>query len=166
MKNGDETLELYFELSKTNVGDVDFQTLATELEENDFSLDDGDIKASIKILKNGIDVTKQYHFQFLKGMKLIVKPFELTVSSGDYTWSYDGKEHTYLEAENIEISSKVDLPNDEELKIEFTAAITDVGTYENTFEVVGIIKDDIEYLPTNYAITYKYGTLTISEKKG
>ncbi|MCD8308232.1 MAG: hypothetical protein LUD19_00120, partial [Clostridia bacterium] len=113
--------------------------------------------------KNGKDVTSHYYIQVNAGM-LTVTQRTLYITTGDYTYTYDGTEHSY---QNYEAQSGV---TDEGLLVTHKLSVTeltyatDAGTYENIigFTITDRSGNDVT---SNYNMVCTYGTLTVAQRE-
>lgn len=104
---------------------------------------------------DGRDVTSNYAITTINGtVKIDPRPITVTTAGGE--WIYDGVAHSAPEA-TVE-----GLVQGHVLFVQTASSITDAGSKQNELSV-DIIADK-ELVTANYAITYLYGTLTVSKR--
>ena len=109
--------------------------------------------------ERGNDVTDEYKFDCVYG-KLTVLPRKLELKSGDGSKVYDGTE---LKIESATVADGT-LAAGNELVYTYVGGITKWGEAENVFSarVIDSKKRDVT---ANYAITYSYGKLTVTQRQ-
>ena len=94
--------------------------------------------------------------------KLEVTKRPLTVTTGDKTKVYDGKELTDRTVPTIE--GQLSQHN---IELKFTGTQTKVGSSDNSVQILSIKdKETKADVTANYEITYKFGKLTVTSATG
>ncbi len=118
------------------------------------------ISTEEKKTHSNYDITYEYG-------TLTVTKRPILVQTGSMTWVYDGEEHSYLEATAIldpnDKDKYYDILPGHKIQVRKSPKITDVGTAENIFEVVGILENGVNLID-NYDISYTYGTIEITKR--
>ena len=110
---------------------------------------------------SGNNVSAKYNIKVEKG-KLEVTKRPLTVTTGDKTKVYDGKELTDRTVPTIE--GQLSQHN---IELKFTGTQTKVGSSDNSVQILSIKdKETKADVTANYEITYKFGKLTVTSSTG
>ena len=114
---------------------------------------------SVRILNaSGGDVTNQFNITRVKGT-LTISERQLVIETKAANKVYDGTALTERSTPNI--TGRVE---NHQVTLRITGSQTKVGSSDNTVSDVKITdKDTGEDVTKNYAISYKYGTLTVTE---
>ncbi len=108
----------------------------------------------------GEDVTDNYSLSFVYGL-VKVNPRRIVVNTASGNWAYDGLEHTKNTDSDWGYSGS--LLDGDEIEIEITGAITEIGTARNAcFAKVLNGETDVS---GNYEIIYEYGELKVFQNK-
>lgn len=117
------------------------------------------VEGTVKVLRNNlVDISDNYTFgTHVKGT-LTVDPRPITLTSGGYTGTYDGQEHS---ATTVTVGGE-GLVSGQVLKCTNFAKIKNYveGGVSNTFTFA--LEGGIS--TSNYAVTYTYGTLLVNKK--
>ncbi|MBQ3505526.1 MAG: transglutaminase domain-containing protein [Clostridia bacterium] len=139
-------------------GDKITSSITTEL------INAGEIKNEMTLgVENadGVDVSAYYAPTYNTGTLTVTKR-PITVESQGHTWTYDGTEHTYAFSLPIQVGEDSGLVQGHAIQFNFTGAITNAGTAENTFTVE--IADGNGSVTSNYDINPVYGVLTVDKR--
>lgn len=110
---------------------------------------------------SGNDVTAKFNTKVEKGSLEVTKR-PLTITTGDKTKVYDGKELTDRTVPTVE--GQV---NGHNIELKFTGTQTKVGSSDNSVEVLSIKDSATKAEVTgNYEISYKFGKLTVTSATG
>jgi hypothetical protein len=105
---------------------------------------------------DGNDVTKQFAPPVITEGTLTITKMPITLTSGSATKPFDGKALT-----NHEVTMDKAWGTGDEVTYNFTGTQTEVGKSDNLFTAVAA--NDGTKLEKNYTLTYKYGTLEVTE---
>ncbi len=108
----------------------------------------------------GEDVTDNYSLSFVYGL-VKVNPRRIVVNTASGNWAYDGLEHTKNAEEDWDYSGS--LLDGDELVVEITGTITEIGTARNAC-FAKIINGETD-VSGNYQIIYEYGELKVFENR-
>lgn len=114
--------------------------------------------SNVKVLRGNVDVSRNYTFGEHVNGTLKVTKRAITLTSGGYTGTYDGQEHS---ATTVTVGGE-GLVSGQVLKCTNFAKIKNYveGGVSNTFTFA--LEGDIS--TDNYEVTYNYGTLTVNKK--
>lgn len=119
------------------------------------------LKKAVILDENSIDVTANYDLSCAAGHYLTVEKRPLHLYSESETIVYDGERFTW-EQYDLD-SNSLGLPENEEIKVEFTAFIDGVGNTDNVF-TAQVFKADGQLSNDNYDIEYTYGELYVNPR--
>lgn len=115
-----------------------------------------------KILSGEEDVTANYDITYTFGQLNVTKR-PISLKSSDTNFIYEDREFTGSgELEILNLAENEGLVEGQTIKVTYTAAITDVGSADNTYEVE--IFDGEESVTQNYEINKVNGTLTVDKR--
>lgn len=140
--------------------------VTTKVSKNVINVTDKDGKhqiASVKVLdSNGDNVTYLYDITMLEG-DLTITPITITLTSGDYSWPYDGQSHSYPEVK-VEGSFAKDegFATGDDGKPLFTNFATVQSEGESKDNTFNYTLDSETTNGDNYDIQVTYGTISIS----
>ena len=117
----------------------------------------------------GIDRAYNYVIEYEHGTITITKKM-LIINTKDYTWEYDGFEHSYIVDDNGQSTVVYNsLAEGQSFQISDYAKITDVGTTQNSIEGIVVKNNPAEGEDPdkthNYNIRYKFGTLEVIKRR-
>ncbi len=108
----------------------------------------------------GVDVTANYEIEYEFGtLEITARP--VVIRTEDATWVYDGAAHTHG-GHGIAESSEYGLAEGHTSSADTLTEIVCAGTADNAFAVK--IFDGGEDVTSNYALSYEYGTLTVTPR--
>ena len=115
-----------------------------------------------KILSGEEDVTENYEITYIYG-KINVTKRPITLKSKDFNQIYNDVEFKdERELDVLNTAENEGVANGQTIKPIYIAALVDVGTIENTYDVE--IYDGEENVTENYEITKEYGSFTVNKR--
>lgn len=119
------------------------------------------LKKAVIMDENSTDVTANYDLSCAAGYYLTVEKRPILLCSESKTVIYDGERFTWEEYD-ID-SNSLDPPENEKIKVAFTAFIDGIGETDNVF-TAQIFKADGQLSNANYEIVYNYGKLCVNPR--
>ncbi len=115
---------------------------------------------SVKIMRDGEDVTANYDIEAVWGTLTVTKRY-LYVVSASGSWIYDGQEHSRCNPdEDLTFVTGSLIDGHSIVVVDFNRTITEVGEIENEFYIT-VVDADGNDVTMNYAQDREYGMLTV-----
>ena len=125
-----------------------------------------DASQTVIVDENGVDVTANYDIDYVYG-SLVIRALEITVTTPDVSWTYDGEEHFSedytLDEVSIEAFGVGGLYESYIVSVSSHTSVTYAGSVDNILEIMitnALGEDVTRYFTVNYV----YGTATVGKR--